>query len=79
VSASGYGAERNYDASGQWATLAGGALGRLLMTSWLALRTRVEAFSPLSRPTFMVENEGSIHRPAAIGASASFGAEVLFL
>jgi hypothetical protein len=79
VSAPGYGADTNFDATAQWVTLDGGALGRVGLTSWLAVRTRLDAFVPLTRPTFVVEGEGSVHRPPTLGAAASLGVEVLFL
>jgi hypothetical protein len=79
VSAPGYGADANFSASAAWTTLAAGGLGRFELTSWLALRTRAEAFVPLTRPTFVVQNEGMVHRPPFVGAAATFGVEVLFL
>lgn len=79
VSAPGHGADVNHAASGAWTAVGAGALGRLHVTSWLALRARAEAVVPLSRPTFVVENEGFIHRPSILGAAASFGIEALFL
>lgn len=79
VDAQGFGADANRSAAAQWTTIAGGALGRVPVTSWLALRARVEAFVPLSRPTFVVDGEGPVHRPPTVGAAASFGAELLFL
>lgn len=79
VSAPGQGADVNYTASGEWTAIGGGALGRLHVSSWLALRARAEAVVPLSRPTFVVENEGFVHRPSILGAAASLGIEVLFL
>lgn len=79
VAADGYGADTNYSASAQWTTIDGGALLRLGFTSWLALRSRIDAFTPLTRPTFVVENTGMVYRPPTLGASASFGVEVLFL
>jgi hypothetical protein len=79
VSASGFGADTNYTPDGTWTTIAGGGLARLRLTSWLAVRTKVDAFLPMSRPTFVVENQGSVHRPSPIGVSASFGLEALFL
>src|SRR5690606_108493 len=78
LAAHGYGADANQDASARWASLAAGALGRAPLTSWLALRTRVEATVPLARPRFVVERMGAVHQPAALGMSATFGAEVLF-
>jgi hypothetical protein len=79
VSASGYGAGANYDAKAQWTSAAGGALAGVAVASWLALRARLDALVPLSRPTFVVEGEGSLHRPPTLGAAASLGAEVTFL
>jgi hypothetical protein len=79
ISASGYGADTNYGASARWTTLAAGGLLRAKITSWLALRSRIEAFAALSRPTFVVENTGQVYRPPTLGAAASLGVEVLFL
>ncbi len=79
IDAPGYGADANYSATGTWGTVTGGLLGRFAITSWLAARARFDAFVPLSRPTFVVENEGSVHRPPTLGISASTGVEVLFL
>ncbi len=79
VTAPGYGADANFSASAAWTTVTGGGLGRFELASWLALRARAEAFVPLTRPTFVVQNEGAVHRPSAVGAGATFGVEVLFL
>ena len=79
VTGTGFGADANYEASGAWTAVAGGLLGRAFVTEWLALRVRAETFVPLSRPTFLVENEGAVHRPPTLGVAGSFGAEVLFL
>jgi hypothetical protein len=79
VSAPGFGADTNYSRSAAWTALGGGGLGRISLTSWLAVRARAEAVIPLSRPTFIVENEGSVHRPSIVGAAGSVGLEALFL
>lgn len=79
VAASGYGADANFAATAEWTAVTGGGLGRFALASWLALRARAEAFAPLTRPTFVVQNEGPVHRPPVVGAAASFGVEVLFL
>lgn len=79
VTAPGYGADANYSASAQWITTTGGALVRQSLAPWLALRARLDGFAPLSRPRFLVLNEGSLHRPSLLGAAASFGVEALFL
>ncbi len=79
VSASGFGATDNYDASARWVSADGGALARMPVGAWLALRVRADALVPLSRPTFAVENEGIVHRAPPIGLRASVGAELTFL
>jgi hypothetical protein len=83
VDAGGFGADSNFDKSTSWATLAGGVLGRAYLTPWFALRAKVEVFTPLSRPTFIVENPVGdptlVHQPSTTSLSASFGAEVHFL
>lgn len=83
VDAGGFGADANFDKGTTWATLAAGVLGRAYLASWFAVRVKVDAFTPLSRPTFIVENAlgdpSLVHRPSPVGLTASFGAEVHFL
>ncbi len=79
VSAKGFGATQNYDANGTWVSAAGGALIQVPLASWFALRADADAIVPLSRPTFVVEGDGAVHRPSSIGARAGIGAELLFL
>ncbi len=79
VSAPGRGADTNCSATAAWTTLTGGALGRISLLSWLAFRMRVDALVPLTRPTFVVVNEGSVHRHSSVGVAASIGLETLFL
>ena len=79
MSAKGFGAPQNYDANGAWMSAGAGALVRVPLASWLALRAEIDAIVPFSRPTFVVEGDGAVHRPSAIGARAGIGAELLFL
>ena len=79
VSASGFGAAQNFDTDAAWLSAAGGLLLRMPLTSWLALRAQADAVVPLSRPRFVVEGDGAVHQPSAIGARAGIGAELLFL
>lgn len=79
ASARGFGADANYDRSRAWPALTGGVLARLAVTRWLALRARPEAVVPLSRPSFVVANDGEVHRPPAIGIAATIGAELTLL
>ncbi len=69
----------NYDAKGAWMSAAAGALVRLPIASWFALRADADAVVPLSRPRFVVEGDGAVHRPSALGVRAGIGAELLFL
>ena len=79
VSAEGFGATANYDASARWATIDGGLLARAPLTSWLALRGRADGLVPLGRPSFEVENEGVVHKPPPLGIRAALGVELNFL
>jgi hypothetical protein len=78
VAAPGRGVDSSYDASAAWAALTPGGLGRLVLTPWLALRARLEGSVPLSRPRFVIEGAGDLHRPAALSAGAAFGMELSF-
>jgi hypothetical protein len=78
VSAPGLGVEPDYSATAEWTALAAGVQGRVFLASWLALRARLEASIPLSRPIFVLEGGGRLHQPAALGGSAALGAELLF-
>lgn len=78
-SAAGYGARTNFDASARWTALTGGVLLRAPLASWLAVRARADLAVPLARPDFVVQNEGSVHRPAAAAALVTAGLEANFL
>ena len=56
-----------------------GALGTVPLGAGFALRTRLEALLPLSRPTFIVENGGTVHQPPTLGVRGSLGVELHFL
>jgi hypothetical protein len=79
VSARGFGATNNYEASARWMSADGGILARLPLASWISVRARVDALVPLARPTFAVEGEGTVHRPPPLGVRAALGAEITFL
>lgn len=79
LSANGFGAkEENFDTGGRWATASAGAQIRFPIASWLALRGGVDALAAVTRPRFVVEGEGAVHRPSALGLRAQLGAELLF-
>lgn len=77
VRARGFGADTNHDVDVRWIAVTAGLLGRTPLTSWLALRGRVEAVAPLTRPTFVVERVGAVHQSSSLGLAAFFGAEAL--
>ena len=79
VGASGFGAAANYDASARWAAATAGLLVRVPVTSYLAVRAQVDGNVPFSRPTFVVDGEGDVHRPSAMGARGGIGLELDFL
>jgi hypothetical protein len=79
VTAEGFGATANYDASARWAAIDAGLLARAPLTSWLALRARADGLVPLGRPSFEVENEGVVHKPPPFGIRAALGVELNFL
>jgi hypothetical protein len=79
VRANGFGAKTNYEATAQWASAAGSLLGGVPLGSVVSLRVRLDALVPLSRPTFIVENEGQVHRPPTLGVRGSLGVEIHFL
>lgn len=78
MTARGFGGLVNYDASGQWTSVTGGGLATIPIASWLSLRATADAQVPLTRPEFVVEGDGSVHRPAALGLRTEIGAEVHF-
>jgi len=79
VGASGFGAAANYDASARWASATAGLLVRVPVTSYFAVRAQVDGNVPFSRPTFVVDGEGDVHRPSALGARGGIGLELDFL
>ena len=79
MTAGGFGAPTNFDASGTWAAGALGGLARIPLTRSFALRADLDAIVPFSRPRFVVENDGAVHKPAGVGARAAIGAELNFL
>jgi hypothetical protein len=73
VQASGFGGKTNEDTSAIWTSGVGGVLVRWPVASWLALRAHVEASLAATRPRFIVEGDGPLHRPSALGARSGIG------
>lgn len=79
LSATGFGAkEENFDTGARWATGTAGAQIRFPIAPWVAIRGGVDALAAITRPRFVVEGEGAVHRPSALGLRAHLGAELLF-
>ena len=76
VSAHGTGVDASYDAGASWLAVAAGGRASLPLRDAVALVASADALVPLSRPTFVVEGEGTVHRPAALGARAGIGVEL---
>ena len=79
IAADHFGLVEKGDASARWTAIDAGLLARAPLTSWLALRGRVDGLVPLERPTFEVENEGVVHKPPPFGIRAALGVELNFL
>ncbi len=80
IQARGYGAlTSNYDTDVAWFSAAAGALARVPVTRWLALRADADLVVPLSSLQFVVEADGVVHDPTSIGIRGGIGAEVFFL
>jgi len=77
-SGTGFGAAENYTPSATWVSVAGGGLLRVPLTSFLALRAELAALVPLTRPRFVVDGDGTVYGPPAMGARGTIGAEILF-
>ena len=79
LSATGFGAkEENFDTGARWATATAGAQIRFPIASWAALRGGVDALAAITRPRFVVEGDGAVHQPTALGLRAHLGGELLF-
>lgn len=79
VGAEGFGAKENRSANARWASASGSVLAGIPLGSMISIRARLDALVPLSRPTFVVENEGTVHRPPTLGVRGSVGLEIHFL
>ena len=76
--AKGFGVTDPGEASELWVALkGGGALGWSLW-SWLSLVLRLDAVVPLTRPRFVLEGVGPVHRASAVAGRAAAGVEVHF-
>jgi hypothetical protein len=61
-----------------WTAVKPGLMATLGTRSSAALVLRLDAAFPLSRPEFVIEGVGVVHRPAAVAGRASAGLELSF-
>ena len=65
--------------SGAWMVLAGEARAGVSLLPWLALHGGFGLEIPVTRPSFVIEGVGQVHRPAPVSGRQSLTLEVRFL
>lgn len=79
VLGSSFGVSQVADGGTSLAVLDAAAVARLELFSWLLLRAEIEGWVPLSRPSFLVEGLGALHRVPALSLQGGLSlAVVLF-
>jgi hypothetical protein len=76
--ASGYGVSSPDEAATLWAALKAGAAVSWFPVPQAALVLRLDAAVPLSRPRFVLDGVGPVHRISAVAGRAAAGAEMRF-
>ncbi len=76
--AEGYGVTSPSSDTGTWVTLRAGGTMAFWVVRGFALFSHIEATAPLSRPTFVLDGVGPVHRPAFFGGRAGLGAQIVF-
>lgn len=65
--------------SGTWAAVVLGGVLRYAVSPRVALRLGLGVSFPITRPDFVIDGVGTVHRPAGASARAALGADVDFL
>jgi hypothetical protein len=76
--ADGFGLSVNRRARATWATATGGAALLWVPLRWVAVGGGVDAVVALTRPSFVVDDVGTLHRPRAAGVRIHAGIELRF-
>jgi hypothetical protein len=76
LDATGYGSVRSWSNVGAFGALTAGAHVTYWPAKRLGIRLDADAVLPLARPTFAVEDVGTVFRPAALLGRASLGLEM---
>jgi hypothetical protein len=79
VRARGRGVAEAFEPNAQWVTADLGARAAYPLGDHVVLAARADALAALARPTFVVEGEGVVHRPAPIGLRLGLAVELHFL
>jgi hypothetical protein len=78
IVAEGFGASQPSNAIATFFAPALGVRGVFALADSIALRAGAEAGTPLPRPTFVIDNAGTVERAGAVTVRATAGAEVHF-
>ncbi len=76
VSAVGFGADVNHSARSEWTSLTAGALARLPVSAWFALRAQLDVSAALVQPDFVIHGAGSAVSALGLLGSVGFDAKV---
>ncbi len=76
--ARGYGLSVSRRAHATWAAVTGGAALLWVPLRWIAVGGGVDAVVPLTRPSFVIDDVGQVHRPRPAGVRIHAGIEVRF-
>lgn len=74
---SSFGVSQVADGGTSLAVLDAAAVARFELFSWLVLRAEIDGWVPLTRPSFLVEGLGALHRVPAISLQAGLSAAVV--
>lgn len=78
ILATGFGVDEERDATQPWVAPRAGVSGRLELVRGLALRGDLVVAVPLLRDTFLLDQLGEVHRPAAVSGRAQGGLDLRF-
>jgi hypothetical protein len=65
--------------SGAWTVVAGEGNMGFSVLPWLAIRGGIGVHVPLTRPSFVIQGLGQVHRPSSLSGRQSLTLEVRFL
>jgi hypothetical protein len=82
VEGTGFGVTSSFANHARWLALGGGLLGRVRLTSHVAVPLRIDAVAPLARPTFFLrgvpEAQGKVYSPSRVAVRAMIAVDLDF-